>query len=282
METQGTKTRSFVWLLAIGLLMLLVPAWLRPQDVRTSTEGELVEDLKLGPCKNDERLDGVKKLFVRMGAAEADIKAEKIKDNQNVIFTKKGKTDEMVIIGAHYDKVKDGCGIIDNWSGVVILAHVLKAIAAADVQKTYIFAAFDREEKGMKGSSAWAKAIPKESRASYCSMVNLDSFGLGDPMIFENASSPSMIRFGTRLGTELSMKVPTVSIRRADSDSSSFKKIGIPAITLSALSAKDPKKYMHSSKDKVENVLTGSVYRGYTFALEYIRRIDAGACDMFR
>ena len=80
----------------------------------------------------------------------------------------------------------------------------------------------------------------------------------------------------------MGVPVASVSVRRASSDSASFTKIGVPAITISALSATDPKKLMHSSNDKIENVLPASIHRGYGFALEYIRRIDQAPCDMFR
>ncbi len=251
----------------------------QPTGPRISTEAELKEDLN-GPCKNDERLDAVKKLFIKMGAAEAEIKAEKTSDVQNVVYTKKGKTNETVIIGGHFDKVSTGCGIIDNWSGIVILAHLVRTISSAETQKTYVFAAFDREEEGLKGSKVMAKAIPKESLSTYCSMVNLDSFGLGYPVVLDNASSPKMTKFAQELGKELKVQVTPLNIPGANSDSSSFKDRDIPAITLSALSADWPR-YMHSSNDKLENVIPGSVRVGYRFALEYITRIDAGACTMF-
>jgi Zn-dependent M28 family amino/carboxypeptidase len=251
----------------------------QPTGPRTSTEAELKEDLN-GPCKNTERLDAVKKLFVKMGAPESEIKSDKTNDVQNVVFTKKGKTSETVVIGAHYDKVSSGCGIIDNWSGIVILAHLMRTISDTETQKTYIFAAFDREEEGLKGSKVMAKAIPKESRANYCSMVNLDSFGLGYPVVLENASSSKMTKLAKELGTELKVQVTPIDVPGADSDSSSFKDKDIPAITLSALSSQWPQ-YMHSSNDKLENVIPGSVRVGYRFALEYVTRIDTGACNMF-
>jgi hypothetical protein len=164
-ETFGRP--DLAWALLLGIS--LVGAVAAQQKVpRISTEAELTEDLNLGPCKNSERLEAVKKLFLRMGAAEADIKAEKVKDIQNVYVTRNGKTAQTVVIGAHYDKVSSGCGIIDNWSGIVILAHLFRTLADSDIQKTYIFAAFDREEEGLKGSAAMVKAIPKEERSGYC------------------------------------------------------------------------------------------------------------------
>lgn len=253
----------------------------QPKPPRVSTEEELKEDLAAGPCKNDERTEAVRKLFMKMGVPESEISSEKVKDIQNVMVTKKGKTNETIVIGAHYDKVNSGCGIVDNWSGVVILAHLMRTLRDAETQKTYVFAAFDREEEGMKGSAAMVKAIPKEARPNYCSMVNLDSFGLGYMVILANASSPSMIKFATDLGTELKTPVTPLSISGASSDSASFKGSDIPAITLSALSDRWVE-VMHSQNDKMENVIPGSIRIGYRFSLEYISRIDAGGCTMFR
>jgi Zn-dependent M28 family amino/carboxypeptidase len=247
----------------------------------TSLDEELKADLAAGPCKNSDRLRAVKDLFKRNGAAENDIRVDKLKDLQNVVLSKKGKTDEWVVIGAHYDKVSDGCGIIDNWSGIVILAHLYKAMAATETQKGYLFVAFDREEEGLKGSAAMAKAIPKEERPKYCSMVNLDSFGLGYPVILEHTSSSKMVKLSIDLGKELKVPVTPISPSGTDADSSSFKEKGIPAITLSALSSKW-QEYMHTSKDKMENVNVSSVRIGYLFAREYVGRVDAGGCGAFR
>lgn len=251
-------------------------------SLKVSTEEELKLDMTLGPCKNEERFEAVKGLFERMGAAADEIKVESSNGVRNIVLTRKGETDETVIIGAHYDKVSAGCGMIDNWSGVVILAHMYRTIKSSSTKKTYIFVAFDREEEGLRGSGAMAKAIPKDERAKYCSMVNLDSFGLGYPLILENASTASMVKLAKDLGKELKVPVNGLSIPGvADADSTSFKDKDIPAITLSALSGKWPE-YMHSSKDQLENVIYGSVRVGYNFGLQYIVKIDSGACDMFR
>jgi len=250
--------------------------------LKISTEDELKSDLSLGPCKSSERLAAVKSLFQRMGATDADIKIDEVKGLKNVVLTKKGTGDEIVVIGAHYDKVDVGCGILDNWSGVVILAHLYRTLSSSPTRKTYIFAAFDEEETGLRGSFAMAKAIPKEDRAKYCSMVNLDSFGLGYPLILENASSPSMTKFAKELGNQLNVKVQTLSLpRTADADSSSFKNKDIPAITMSALNGTWPQ-YMHTARDKADIVNPASVRVGYQFSLQYVAKIDEGTCTMFR
>ena len=134
--------------------------------------------MELAPCKGrKERREEVKKLFLKMGAPESDIVFEKLDDVENVVVTKKGKTDETIVIGAHFDKTETGCGAIDNWSGIVIVANLYRTMKDFTTQKTYKFVAFDKEELGLLGSDAMAKKIPKEERANYCAMVNFDSFG---------------------------------------------------------------------------------------------------------
>jgi Zn-dependent M28 family amino/carboxypeptidase len=247
-----------------------------------ATENDLKEDLRLVPCKNSERLEGVKKFFQKMGAAENEISAEKIKGIQNVMVTKKGATDEIVIVGAHYDKVSEGCGAIDNWTGIVIIGNIYRTMRNLETKKTYVFVAFDREETGLEGSAAMAKSIPKENRSSYCSVVNLDSFGFGYPQVLVNASNSKMTAAAKALADELKMPFHTASLAGvADADSTSFNSKDIPAITFHGLSKEWPK-YLHSSKDQLENINSGSVRVGYAFVIEYLKKIESGSCAIFR
>jgi len=252
-----------------------------PSEVKISTEEELMADVKLGPCKAEERLDAVKALFKRVGVNDADIKVEKIDKAQNVVVTKKGKTDEIVVVGGHYDKVDVGCGIVDNWSGIVILAHLYRTISMMDTNKTYVFVAFDREELGLVGSRDMAKAIPKDARVKYCSMVNLDSFGLGYPFVLENATNSKLLKVAKELGESLKVPVNSAPIPGASSDSASFNDIKIPAITLSALSPKWPE-IMHQSKDKIDAVIPGSIRVGYNYGLRFVAKMEEAGCADYK
>jgi putative aminopeptidase FrvX len=282
MNNFDIAVRSLLGFCCVAVLLSTVAVGQGP-SLKISTEDELKADMAQGPCKNADRLDAVKKLFQRMGATDADMKVEDLKDVKNLVLTKKGTTaDETVVIGAHYDKVDAGCGTMDNWSGVVILAHLYRTLNSGATRKTYVFVAFGREEEGLKGSAAMVKAIPKEERSKYCSMVNLDSFGLGYPLILENASTASMIKFAKDLGSQLKVPVQTISLPgAADADSSSFKGKDIPAITMSALNNTWPE-YMHTSKDKMDIINPASIRLAYQFNLQYVAKIDEGACTMFR
>ena len=79
------------------------------------------------------------------------------------------------------------------------------------------------------------------------------------------------------------MKIPfaEASIDGASADSASFKNQKIPAITFHGLSGKW-QEYLHSSKDKLENINVSSVFIGYQYVFSYMIKIDSSACGAFR
>jgi Zn-dependent M28 family amino/carboxypeptidase len=252
-------------------------------DSLVSTEKSVEESVKLVPCKKEDRIEAVKKLFVQMGAKETDVAIEKFNKDKisNVVVKKKGKTDEIILIGAHYDKTDDGCGAIDNWTGISIIAHLFKTLRQIETEKSYVFVAFDQEEKGLLGSDEMAKAIPKDARRQYCAMINFDSFGFAAPMSLQNTSSSEMVSVAKELAKENEFKLTDVTIEGADADSSSFKSRDIPAITFSGLDG-NWKNYLHSKNDKLEAINMSSVYFGYRFGLMFAAKIDSTVCSELR
>jgi len=248
-----------------------------------STEEEIAESVKLVPCKKEERFDAVKKLFSQMGVKNEDITIEKYNKDKvsNVVVRKKGKSGETIVVGAHFDKVDDGCGVVDNWTGIVITAHLLKTFIQMDTEKSYIFVAFDQEEKGLQGSDAMAKAIPKENRQQYCSMVNFDSFGTGIPMALGNASSSKMLTLAKKIADESKFKFIDITVEGANADSSSFKSRDIPAITMSGLD-NNWMTYMHSKNDQLAKINMKSVYLNYRFGLMYLAKLDSSGCQEYK
>ena len=263
------------------LFFAVIAAGQRPA-VQFATQAELLDDLKLAPCsKNSERRDAVVALFTKAGATESEIEIRKDDDLENVVITKKGSTAEKVIIGAHYDKTSDGCGVLDNWSGVSIIANIYRTMRLHDTQKTYVFVAFDEEEKGLLGSSSFADDIEKSDRTNYCAMVNFDSFGMGVPQALGNVSTEPLIKLAEAVSGELKLPFARAGISFASSDSASFNRRDIPAITLHGLGEKWSD-YLHNSKDKIENVDIASVHAGYLHGLILISKIERSPCNAFR
>ncbi|MBZ5703747.1 MAG: M28 family peptidase [Acidobacteriia bacterium] len=110
----------------------------------------------------------------------------------NVLAYLPGKTDEYVIIGAHYDHLGRGNfdslapsqigqihpGADDNASGtagVLEIAHLL-APMQGQLQRGVLFASFAGEELGLLGSAAWVKqpTLPLDKAVA---MLNMDMIG---------------------------------------------------------------------------------------------------------
>jgi Zn-dependent M28 family amino/carboxypeptidase len=244
-------------------------------------EEDIKRDLETVPCKDKDRLEGVKTLFTAAGADESEIELKEYKNVTNLIVTKKGTGEGTVIVGAHYDKVSDGCGALDNWSGIVILSRLYSSIKSLDTQKTFVFVAFGKEEKGLIGSEGMAKEIGKPDRANYCAMVNFDSFGLAYPQSLRNISDKSLEAVAEGVSEEMKIPFSSAAIELASSDSASFRKRDIPSITLHGLN-NDWQKYLHSSGDTLKNVNSQSVYIGYRHGLVVLSKIENAPCDAFR
>jgi Zn-dependent M28 family amino/carboxypeptidase len=253
-----------------------------PQSLIT-TRDEMRAEFDSVPCKNGDRLTAVKALFEKMGAKPEEIVVEKVKGVENVIIRKASANGsaEKIVIGAHYDKTNDGCGAIDNWTGVVAVAHVYRTVKDLPLKKNVIFAAFGQEEKGLVGSSGMAEAIKKEQLEEYCAMINIDSLGIGAPQTLDNISSEKLIDCAGALAEKINVPFARSRHDKARSDSASFIKMKIPAVTIHALNGNWPK-ILHSSNDDPSRINHDSVYMGYRMALALLLRVDEVDCQSFR
>ena len=244
-----------------------------------------IEDFANGfanvPCEDGERLAAVRGLFEQVGAPADAITLDRHDGVDNLVVVKPGKTAEKIVIGAHYDKVADGCGAVDNWTGLVAMTALYQTLRDIPLDKTVVFAAFGKEEKGLVGSRAMVRAIPEDQLPQYCAMINIDSLGLGPPQVADNMSSKAMGGFAGALAREMEIPFAHASIGRANSDSSSFVARKIPAVTLHGLN-NQWQRVLHSGNDQVAKVNPVSVYLGYRLALAMAVRLQQAACNAYR
>jgi hypothetical protein len=89
-----------------------------------------------------------------------------------------------------------------------------------------------------------------------------------------------LIRLSEDVADELKLPFVGFEIRRVDSDSSSFIKKNIPALTLSGLS-RDWKSILHTKNDQAGKVQPSDVHVGYRVALSVWQRIEESPCNAF-
>jgi Zn-dependent M28 family amino/carboxypeptidase len=283
---------NLVRLLTGALLILYIPLSFS-QSLQTPTGGarpkpafsnldEFKAEFKAVPCKgNSDRLKAVQALFEKLGAPAENISIEKTTHTKNIVIRKPGSSSEIIVIGAHYDKVDYGCGAVDNWTGIVTIAHIYKTIKDVPSKRTILFVGFGSEEEGLIGSQEMVKAINKDQLSSYCAMINIDSLGLSTPQAYTPISSKKLIALAGDLAKRMQIPFQQVSIRGADGDSSPFLERKIPAISLVGLS-NDWSRVLHTNQDQPSRVDSSSVYAGYRLALALYGEIENSPCHAFR
>jgi len=224
---------------------------------------------------------GVRGLFKKMGAPADAVTSVNLDGTENIVLRMPGRSAGTIVIGAHYDFVKTGCGAIDNWTGIVAIAHLYRSIRSLPFQKTVLIVAFGKEEVGLVGSKAMTKAIARNDVPGYCAMINIDSLGMGVPFALKGASSPSLLALAKQSAESMQMPFYQAAIENADADSSSFVRKKIPAVTLSALDDKW-QTILHTPEDQLSRVNSTSVYLGYRLALLMWSTIDGLPCDTYR
>ena len=118
-------------------------------------------------------------------------------------------SDEIVVIGAHYDHLgKDGEGNIfygadDNSSGIAALLEIASAFSKAKdkLKRSVLFIAFDGEEWGLQGAKAYVEnpSFPHEKTIA---MLNMDTIGRNKPdeiYILGSLRSPDLKRLNDRV-----------------------------------------------------------------------------------
>jgi Zn-dependent M28 family amino/carboxypeptidase len=266
---------------ALVFFLTVIPTGAQDSSFKVSTPEQIKEDFSIVPCENKKRLEAVKTLFERAGVPSSDVTIEKYKDVENFVWTKKGESSEKIVVGAHYDKVADGCGALDNWTGVVTLSHLYRTLKDVPLKKTLVLVAFGEEEKGLIGSRAMTKGISKDQAAEYCAMINIDSLGLGPPQVADNMSSKKLGQFTEDLAKKMKMPFAHASIEGADSDSGPFIEKKIPAVTIHGMS-NEWSKILHSGNDQVSKVNAVSVYLAYRLILAMVVDLDQSPCVAYK
>ena len=104
---------------------------------------------------------------------------------KNVVAqTPGGRTDNVIVVGAHLDGVDDGPGINDNGSGSGTILEIAEQMAKTKPRNAVRFIWFSAEESGLLGSTAYVNSLSAAQKADIAGMLNFDML-----------ASPNFVRF---------------------------------------------------------------------------------------
>ncbi|XOV81027.1 MAG: M28 family metallopeptidase [Aestuariibacter sp.] len=121
-------------------------------------------------------------------------KKDEFVHSSNIIADKKGQSDKVLVLGAHFDSTgsnKGSLGAMDNGSGSAVLLAVARQISKMDdLPYSVRFVAFGAEEIGLVGSRKYMEMLKgeqPEELARIVGMVNLDTVAGGDYLYVHSA-----------------------------------------------------------------------------------------------
>jgi Zn-dependent M28 family amino/carboxypeptidase len=225
--------------------------------------------------KNDKREPAVRKLFEDAGCGEEQLTEQPVKGLKapNLICTLPGATEVVIVVGAHFDLVEAGNGVVDNWSGASLLPSLFQGLAGAPRRHTFRFIAFSGEEKGLVGSKAYVRELAK-THEQVTAMVNMDTLGLAETEVWVSHADPKLVQLMDVAATALKLPLSGMNVDRVGTtDSEPFREKKIPAITIHSLT-RETLAVLHSSKDRIEAVHMDEYYRTYRLVLGYLALLD--------
>ena len=95
----------------------------------------------------------------------------------NVVAELRGRSDRVVMLGAHLDSVATGPGINDDASGVALLLEVAKALRNSGLNATVRFGFWSAEELGLYGSTHYVRSLTAAERRRMDAYLNFDMVG---------------------------------------------------------------------------------------------------------
>jgi hypothetical protein len=225
--------------------------------------------------KNAERESTLKQMFQDAGCLGDDLTEQPVPESRlpNLICERPGATDSVILVGAHFDKVKAGAGVVDNWSGAALLPSLLQSLGRGVYRHTFVFVGFTDEERGLVGSRYFVGHLTPEQRARMHAMINLDTLGLGPPKVFLAHSDPRLAEAAETVARQMSLPLQVFNVKHVYDDSQSFRRVKVPTLVIHSATAATLG-ILHSLSDQMAEIRFDDYYDTYRLLAAYLVFID--------
>jgi putative aminopeptidase FrvX len=276
--TGPTFRRLAVIVLSIALAFVAMNAFAQTLHYSLAAR-QLVEDrLKKYGGNDTQREVSLKQLFADAGCDNEHLSEQPVKGSKlpNVICVLPGTSDQTIVVGAHFDHVAAGDGVVDNWSGAALLPSLYEAVKGVPRRHTYIFIGFTDEERGEVGSRFYVKRLTPEEVAAIKAMVCLDTLGLGMTNVWAHRSDKQLTDVLAYTAQTLHIPLQAVNVDEVGStDSQQFVARKIPSITIHTLTQQTWNEHiLHGLKDRISAVRMDDYYQTYHLVSVYLVLLD--------
>lgn len=272
---------------AISVIVLALSSsiYSTANDIRYAPVSRDVVEARLGKYigNNKQREATLKQMFAEAGCDDQHLSEQPVKGSKlpNIVCLLPGSSDKVIIVGAHFDRVSEGEGVVDNWSGASLLPSLYEAVKIEPRKHTYIFIGFTDEEKGELGSRFYVQEMTKEQAAATDAMVNMDTLGLAPTEVWASHSDKRLTAALAYVAKQLNVPVTGVNVEQVGStDAEQFAERKIPRITIHSLTQETwNARILHTSKDKISAMRLDDYYQTYRLLAAYVASLDQLASE---
>ncbi|MFC1477453.1 M28 family metallopeptidase [candidate division KSB1 bacterium] len=172
-------------------------------------------------------------LFIDMGYAAERHSYSENGENIYAVLNATVPGDEHIVLGAHYDTIRDCPGANDNASGVVTVITIAKELLKVKQRsKHVIFVLFDEEERGLVGSRFFAQKL-KDDGIKVHSVHTIDQLAWdedGDRAIELEIPYEGSVELYQQAVRQLEDSLQIHITQTRGSDHSSFRRLEFPSV----------------------------------------------------
>ncbi len=170
----------------------------------------------------------------------------------NLVVRIPGRTDGLLIVGAHFDSWDLGQGALDNGLGTAQLFALAHLLRDQKPLRTIELVWFNGEEQGLWGSRHAAREL---GDAPVVAMLNLDMVGVGQAVnaLGDDSLVPALERWNESRGTR---KLP-LGVQNSGwfgSDHTPYQMVGVRALTLNGPIDRAAVRFYHDFADTIDKL----------------------------
>ncbi|HET7207356.1 MAG TPA: M28 family peptidase [Terriglobales bacterium] len=274
------KAQGRSLLLTFAVLLTCTPPSLAADRISYSQapRSAISDRLQRYTGDDKQREATLKQMFEEAGCDGQYLLEQTVKGSKqpNIECSLPGIGPRVIIVGAHFDHVSAGSGVVDNWSGASLLPSLYEALKDKPRTHTYIFVGFTDEERGEVGSKFYARHMDKDAIGATDAMVNLDTLGLAQTEVWASHSDKRLVRALAYVAGLMSLPVKGVDVEQVGTtDSEQFAALKVPSITIHSLTqATWDAHILHTSRDKFSAIQFDDYYQSYQLLAAYLAYLD--------
>jgi hypothetical protein len=236
-----------------------------------AAKADILQRTKNPPPTNQQRAAQLWTWFRDAGCGGDALLEQKVNgsDMPNIACRLRGKSDEMIVVGAHYDQPVSAERPIDNWNSAVLLPSLYQCLRPRRRRHTIIFVAFADNDNELTGAETYVNHLTPAELSHVTAMINLDALGLSPTKVWSAHSDKELVKALVAMVYVMKLPASQVDIAAAGkTDSEPFLSLKIPQITIHSMTQ------ANVAEGAATAFRPGNYYDSYRLICGYLAYLD--------